>query len=282
MFNPVQDKNNTKRSLAAIMFTDIVGFTALMGESEEKALRYRRVNREIHQQQIEAAGGTWLKEMGDGTMASFASITEALQAAVEIRKICKQEMNVELKVGIHFGEVTNEDNDVFGDGVNIAARIESLAAGGGIVISETVYRDIKNKADFKTAFIGETTLKNVAGKHKIYQVLDRDLVKPTVKIKTSKKRSILIGMAAMLILLTAVSYFIVWPKLFSKTSTNTSIAILPFLSQSEDEGHRHYGVGLATEIRSKLSQSKYFELSVPCMLPWATVIPIRLQKLAMN
>jgi TolB-like protein len=240
------------------MFTDVVGFTALMGENEEKALRYRRINREIHQQKIEEAGGTWLKEMGDGTMASFASITEALQAAIEIRKICKQEMNVELKVGIHFGEVTNEDNDVFGDGVNIAARIEALAAGGGIVISETVYRDIKNKTDFKTAFIGETTLKNVAGKHKIYQVLDRDLVKPTVKIKTNGKRSILIGMAAILVLLTTVSYLI-WPALFIKTNTNTSIAVLPFHSQSEDEGQKHYGVGLATEIRSRLSQSKQFE-----------------------
>lgn len=259
MLNTVQDKNNTKRSLVAIMFTDIVGFTALMGESEEKALRYRRINREIHQQQIEAAGGTWLKEMGDGTMASFASITEALQAAIEIRKICKQEMNVELKVGIHFGEVTNEDNDVFGDGVNIAARIESLAAGGGIVISETVYRDIKNKTDFKTAFIGETTLKNVGGLHKIYQVLDGDLVKPTVKLKTSRKSSILLGIAAILILLTAVSYFVVRPKLFSTTATNTSIAILSFHSQSEDEDQKHYGVGLATEIRSRLSQSKQFD-----------------------
>ncbi len=257
MLNKVQDKN-TKRSLAAIMFTDIVGFTALMGESEEKALRYRRINREIHQQQIETAGGTWLKEMGDGTMASFASITEALQAAIEIRKICKQEMNVELKVGIHFGEVTNEDNDVFGDGVNIASRIESLAAGGGIVISETVYRDIKNKTEFKTAFIGETTLKNVAGLHKIYQVLDGDLVKPTVKIRNSRKSSILLAIAATLILLTAVSYFVVRPKLFDTTAKNTSIAILPFHSQSEDESQKQYGVGLATEIRSRLSQSKQF------------------------
>ncbi len=248
-----------KRTLAAIMFTDIVGFTALMGESEEKALRFRRINREIHQQKIEAAGGTWLKEMGDGTMASFASITEALRAAIEIRKICKQEMDVELKVGIHFGEVTHEDNDVFGDGVNIASRIEALAAGGGILISESVYKDIKNKTDFRTAFIGEATLKNVAGQHKIYQVLDGGLAKPTVKIKTRGKRSILVAIAVVIITLTAASYFVIWPKLFSKANTNTSIAVLPFHSQSEDEGQKHYGVGLATEIRSKLSQSKQFE-----------------------
>lgn len=252
------DQPSTKRSLAAIMFTDIVGFTALMGESEEKALRTRRINREIHQQRIEAAGGTWLKEMGDGTMASFASITDALWAAIEIRQICKREMGIEIKVGIHFGEVTNEDNDVFGDGVNIAARIEALAAGGGILISESVYKNIKNKPDFKTAFIGETTLKNVAGRHKIYQVLDGDLVKPTVKLKTSRIR-ILSGMAVLLVVLTAVSYLVIWPALSGKTDKSTSIAVLPFHSQSSDESQRHYGVGLASEIRSKLSQSRQFE-----------------------
>lgn len=258
MTNTSLDQHSTKRSLAAIMFTDIVGFTALMGESEEKALRNRRINREIHQQRIEAAGGTWLKEMGDGTMASFASITDALRAAIEIRKICKQEMGVELKVGIHFGEVTNEDNDVFGDGVNIASRIEALAVGGGILISESVYKDIKNKTDFKTAFLGETTLKNVEGRHKIYQVLDGDLVKPSVRIK-SRISTLLAGMAALLLVLAAASYFLLWPGLFTEKNAYASIAVLPFSNASEDESQQHYGVGLATEIRSKLAQSKQFE-----------------------
>jgi class 3 adenylate cyclase/TolB-like protein len=252
------DQPGTKRSLAAIMFTDIVGFTALMGESEEKALRTRRINREIHQQRIEAAGGTWLKEMGDGTMASFASITDALRAAIEIRQICKREMGVEIKVGIHFGEVTNEDNDVFGDGVNMASRIEALAAGGGILISESVYKDVKNKPGFRTAFIGETTLKNVPGRHKIYQVLDGDLLKPTVKLKNDRKR-ILSAIVVLLVALTALSYLVIWPTLSGKKDKNTSIAVLPFHSQSTDEGQNHYGVGLASEIRSKLSQSRQFE-----------------------
>ncbi len=259
MTNTESHPHPTRRSLAAIMFTDIVGFTALMGESEEKALRFRRINREIHQQRIEAAGGTWLKEMGDGTMASFASITDALRSAIEIRKICKHEMGVELKVGIHFGEVTNEDNDVFGDGVNIASRIEALAAGGGILISESVYRDVKNKADFKTAFLGEVALKNVEGRHKIYQVLDGDLVKPTVRIKKSNRSTVLAGIAALLVALAAVVYFVGWPALFVTNGKSTSIAVLPFRNVSADISQANYGVGLATEIRSRLSQSKQFE-----------------------
>lgn len=258
MTNTESHPHPTRRSLAAIMFTDIVGFTALMGESEEKALRSRRINREIHQQRIEAAGGTWLKEMGDGTMASFASITDALRAAIEIRRICKQEMGVELKVGIHFGEVTYEDNDVFGDGVNIAARIEALAAGGGILISESVYKDIRNKTDFRTAFLGEVALKNVEGRHKIYQVLDGDLVKPTVRIKKSNRSTVLAGIAALLVTLAAVVYFVGWPALFVGNGKNTSIAVLPFRNVSADISQTNYGIGLATEIRSRLSQSKQF------------------------
>lgn len=252
-------KGSTRRSLAAIMFTDIVGFTALMGESEEKALRIRRINREIHQQRIEAHGGNWLKEMGDGTLASFSSITEALQAAIEIRQIAKQQMGVDLKVGIHFGEVTSEDNDVFGDGVNIASRIEALAAGGGILISESVYKDIRNKTDFRTAFLGEVTLKNVEGRHKIYQVLDGDLTKPSVRIKSSQGRTVLAGVAVLLLALAAVAYFVLWPGLFSGNNKNTSIAVLPFRNVSVGENQANYGVGLATEIRSRLSQSKQFE-----------------------
>jgi class 3 adenylate cyclase/TolB-like protein len=259
MIETGQDQNNAKRSLAAIMFSDIVGFTALMGESEEKALRNRRLNREIHQQKIEAAGGTWIKEMGDGTMASFANINDALRAAIEIRKSCKQEMGVELKVGIHFAEVTYEDNDVFGEGVNMASRLEALAFGGGILISEPVHNDIKSKTEFKAAFIGETTLKNVAGRHKIYQVLDRDLVKPTIKIIPERKRSSTFGIASLLLVLAAISYWIVKPLLFNKVNNSTSIAVLPFQNPSDDESQKYYGIGLANEIRSRLSQSRQFE-----------------------
>jgi len=206
----VMEKIAQKRQLAAIMFTDIVGYTAIMGESEEKALHIRRINREIHQQKIEAVGGTWLKEMGDGTLASFTTITEAVQAAIEIRRICQQELDIELKVGIHLGEVTYEDNDVFGDGVNISSRIEALAVGGGILISESVYKDIRNKEEFKAVLIGETTLKNVDGQHKIYQVLDGDLEKPSIKIKRQGRGNLLGVAAALTLTLIAVAYFVIW------------------------------------------------------------------------
>jgi len=259
MAETTRHQTSSVRKLAAIMFTDIVGYTAMMGKSESKTLEIRRRNKEIHQQIIKDVGGKWLKEVGDGTLASFTTITDAVKSAVEIRQTCKQELDIVLKIGIHLGDVMYEDGDVFGDGVNIASRIQDLAVGGGILISETVYKDIRNKDDFKSAFIGETSLKNVDGQNKIYQLLDGDLLKPTIKIK-SRSRSKLMGVAATLILvLMAVSYFIIWPKVFGTSDTNTSIAVLPFHNPTDDESQKYYGVGLATEIRSKLSQSKHFE-----------------------
>ena len=251
-----------KRQLAAIMFTDIVGYTALMGEDEEKALHTRRINREIHQQQIETVGGTWLKEMGDGTMASFATITDAVQAAIEIRRICKQELNIELKVGIHLGEIIHEDDDVFGDGINIASRIESLAAGGGILISEAVFKNIRNREDYKAVFVGETSLKNIEGQHKLYQLLDGDLLKPTIKIR-SKGRSKLLAIASAIILaLIAVGYFVIWPTVFDQPIIKKSIAILPFKNLSKDNENEVFIAGVMSDINSLLARMKEIDLLI--------------------
>jgi adenylate cyclase len=252
-----------KRQLAAIMFTDIVGYTALMGESEEKALHIRRINREIHQQQIEAVGGTWLKEMGDGTMASFDTITEAVQAAVEIRKICKKELAIELKIGIHQGEIIHEDEDVFGDGVNIAARIEALAVGGGILISEPVYKAIKNRDAFKAEFIGETTLKNVDGPVKLYQLLDGDLQKPTIRLKTGAGCKRMLGIGAVLIIaLLALAYFVIWPKVFNPPPIERSIAVLPFKNMSANDENKTFVDGVMSDINSHLARLKEIDLLI--------------------
>jgi len=252
-----------KRQLAAIMFTDIVGYTALMGEDEEKALHTRRINREIHQQKIEAMGGTWLKEMGDGTLASFSTITEAVQAAIEIRKICKQELSVELKIGIHLGDIVHEDDDVFGDGVNIAARIEALAVGGGILISEPVFNAIKNKVNVEAAFVGEATLKNVDRPVKLYQVLDGDLSKPTIKIDKGGSRIKIMAIATVIIIaLLAVGYLIVWPRVFPQPYIAKSIAVLPFKNLSEDNANKVFIAGVMSDINSLLARMKEIDLLI--------------------
>src|SRR4030095_4128138 len=149
------------RQLAAIMFTDIVGYTALMCEDEKKAFNILRKNRQLQKPIIEKFNGTWIKEIGDGVLASFYTVTDAVMCALEIQKACEIIDDLKLRIGIHLGEVVFEDNDVFGDGVNIASRLQALAPVGGIWISESIYNNIANKKDIKTNFVRAEILKNV-------------------------------------------------------------------------------------------------------------------------
>src|SRR5678815_5510119 len=138
--------------LAVIMFTDIVGYTALMGKDEQKAFELLDKNRHIQKPIIEQYNGRWIKELGDGVMASFNSVSDAVNSAIKIQKACNATKDFQLRIGIHLGDVVFENDDVFGDGVNIASRIQALAPVGGIWISESVQKNISNKKDFQTRF----------------------------------------------------------------------------------------------------------------------------------
>ena len=133
------------RQLAAIMFTDIVGYTALMGKDERKAFDLLRKNREIQKPIIEEFGGQWIKELGDGVMASFPTVSNAVYAAIKIQQACLTSNEFLLRIGIHQGEVVFENGDVFGDAVNIASRIQSTAKPGCIYVSESVHNNVSNK-----------------------------------------------------------------------------------------------------------------------------------------
>src|SRR5678816_631591 len=115
------------RQLAAIMFTDIVGYTALMGRDEQRAFEYLNKNRQIQKPIIGQYGGQWIKELGDGVLASFTTVSDAVTAAIRIQQACNAAKDFQLRIGIHLGEVVFEDGDVFGDGVNVASRIQAKA-----------------------------------------------------------------------------------------------------------------------------------------------------------
>ena len=114
-----------------------------------------------------------LKEIGDGVLASFNSVSEAVYCAKEIQKSCGNEPDLKLRIGIHEGEVVFEDDDVFGDGVNIASRLERLAPIGGILVSEAVHKNVLNKKGITTILVGEKELRGVREPVKIYQVMWR-------------------------------------------------------------------------------------------------------------
>lgn len=137
------------RQLAAIMFTDIVGYTALMGRDEKKAFELLARNREIQKPIIKEFNGRWIKELGDGVMVSFGSVSDAVYAAIEIQESSNHSKEFQLRIGIHLGEVVFERDDVFGDGVNIASRIQAIAEPGGIYISEPVQNNVSISRIFK-------------------------------------------------------------------------------------------------------------------------------------
>ena len=193
-----------KRQLAAIMFTDIVGYTKMMGEDENIALSVLRKNRDIHKKMIAEYHGQFLKEMGDGVLASFENSSDAVICAASIMKTAN-EKDLTLRIGIHMGEVIFENKDVFGDGVNIASRIEALAEPNQILVSETIHHNVQNKTGITTHQIGARDLKGVEKALLIFQAIVHDeFLIPRKKAPLKKSANpVLFGFMGVLIIVIA-------------------------------------------------------------------------------
>lgn len=215
------------RQLAAIMFTDIVGYTALMGNDEQHAFSLLKKNRDLQKPLVTKYNGKWIKELGDGVLASFSTVTNAVGCAIEIQQSCRQIDGLALRIGIHLGEVLFENNDVFGDGVNIASRIQAMAPIGGIWISDAVYKTLLNNKNIQTAFASEVVLKNVSEPMRVYDVIfDAQTILPVQDVLHS-----------------------------NVTGNNThekSIAVLPFVNMSNDSEQEFFSDGITEEIINSL------------------------------
>jgi class 3 adenylate cyclase len=163
------------RRLAAIVFTDIVGYSSMMAADENTAVAAVVKQREILQPIIIEHGGQWLKEMGDGTLSSFSSASRAVLCAIEIQSQLSQLARFKVRIGIHLGDIVFANSDVFGDGVNIAARIESVAEPGGIAISGQVFDTLSSNKSIETSFLGEKRLKNIDRSIRVYGVCNNGL-----------------------------------------------------------------------------------------------------------
>ena len=151
------------------MFTDIVGFSALASTNEEEALKLLDINR-VHQKQIIEKHGVYLKEMGDGVLAKFTSAYDSIRCAMEIQDHAPQELKQRIRIGIHLGDVSEKEGDVFGDGVNIASRLESKAKPGSIYFSDSVYQAIKGRDEIQSVYIGTFRLKNIKDPVRTYAI----------------------------------------------------------------------------------------------------------------
>ena len=157
-----------ERKLAAIMFTDMVGYSALAQRDDKVALELLEEHRRLLREIFPRFHGTEIKTIGDAFLVEFGSALEAAQCAIEIqRTLAKRnhdvtsDRRIELKIGIHIGDVVHRDNDVYGDGVNIASRIEQLAGAGGICVSMDVERQIRNALEARFEKFGSADLKNI-------------------------------------------------------------------------------------------------------------------------
>lgn len=167
-----------QRRLAAIMFTDIVGYSAMMQQDEVIANRKRKRHRTVFNKLTPEFDGQILQYYGDGTLSIFNSTTAAVECAVAIQRALKKEPKVSLRIGIHTGDVTFNEEDIFGDGVNIASRIESLCIPGGIYVSGKVYDDIKNHPTLKAKYVGDFDLKNINEKTTVYAISNSGVTVP--------------------------------------------------------------------------------------------------------
>jgi class 3 adenylate cyclase/pimeloyl-ACP methyl ester carboxylesterase len=149
------------RRLVAIMFTDIVGYTALMGQDEQRTIELVNRARELLHGQLEKHGGRLLDEIGDGSLSSFDSAVSAVSCAREIQESVAGDPELNFRIGIHIGDVVFSDDRAYGDGVNVASRIHGLVDSGGICISDRVYDDIRNHPQLSAQSLGSRQLKNV-------------------------------------------------------------------------------------------------------------------------
>ena len=164
-----------KRKLAAIVFTDIVGFTKLTAKDQTLASSLLTKQREAFKPIVESHGGTWLKEMGDGLLLIFDTVTEAVNCCIKIQEEAANIEQMVLRIGIHQGEILMLENDVIGDDVNVASRIEAFSAPGGIAISGKVYDAIVREMHYQTKYLGKPKLKGVGQEVTVYCIISHGL-----------------------------------------------------------------------------------------------------------
>ena len=224
------DKDTTHaRKLTAIMFIDMVGYTAMMQKDEKKTQIAIQHQRDIIVPIVESYGGEVLRYTGDGTLCTFESAIYSVNAAVEIQRSLLED-KLMLRIGIHIGDIVSEEGDIYGDGVNLASKLEPLAPPGGICISETVYDNIKNRTEIECVSIGQRNLKNVKRPMEVYALTGEGLSSPGIKRKYLQrpmiKRAPLSIAAVVIVIFFAKVIFNGESSISEVTAEENSLAVL--------------------------------------------------------
>jgi adenylate cyclase len=225
-------QDGPKRKLTAILSADVVGYSRLMDDNEEATIQTLNAYLASMSILIQQNSGRVVDTTGDNLLAEFASAVDALNCALKIqRELAEQnaglpaERRMEFRIGVNVGDVVEEEDRIYGDGVNIAARLEKLAEAGGICISGTVYDHVENKLDLEYVFFGEKEIKNIKRPIRVYRVFPEP-----VTVSTDKNSGLL------------------------KTSDMPSIAVLPFVNLSGETEQEYFSDGVTEEIITGLSR----------------------------
>src|SRR5438477_4240759 len=211
-----------ERKLAAIMFTDMVGYSALVQRDDKVALELLEEHRRLLREIFPRFHGTEIKTIGDAFLVEFSSALEAAQCAIEIqRTLAKRnhdvtsDRRIELKIGIHIGDVIHREGDVYGDGVNIASRIEALAGAGGICVSMDVERQIRNALEARFEKFGTADLKNISLPMDLFRIVLPWESRPKAEAgvpNAAKKSPMLIPVAVLLVIALLAGWFLMQPS----------------------------------------------------------------------
>src|SRR5437870_8472272 len=270
-----------ERKLAAIMFTDMVGYSALAQRDDKIALELLEEHRRLLRELFPQFHGTEIKTIGDAFLVEFGSALEAAQCAIEIqRTLAKRnhdvtsDRRIELKIGIHIGDVVHRDGDVYGDGVNIASRIEQLAGAGGICVSMDVERQIRNALEARFEKFGSADLKNIKLPMDLFRiVLPWESERKTERPRAAKKSRLPV-LAAVAVGVLVVLLFGWWfmqrsgrdhanastssPSVMApapaKAPDQNSVAVLPFVNLSDDKGSEYFSDGVSEELLTVLQK----------------------------
>ncbi len=252
-----------RRQLAAILFTDIVGYTAMMQKNETQAVvivkRYISVLRET----VSEHAGEVLNDYGDGSLCTFSSATEAVQCAISMQQQLQISPAVPLRIGLHVGEIFFEDGKVLGDGVNVASRIQSLGQANTILFSKEVCDKIRNQPEFRSVSLGRFEFKNVDEPVEVFALANEGLVVPQRKTMEGKLKEIKNNSArkkwivtTTIVLLLAAAFFIYKNINHSPgfTGDEKSIAVIPFENMGADNTDEYISDGITQDIINNLSR----------------------------